>query len=1090
MGKNNIEDIYPLSPVQQGILFHTLSAPKSGMYFEQVAYNLQGNLDVSAFADAWQRVVDRHSILRTLFLYERRKDPLQVVCQRVKLPWARHDWPAMTKAEQQERLEIFLQADRDQGFELSRAPLMRLALIQVSDDVYYFVWSSHHLLLDRWSSSLVVKEVIALYKALLRRQDLQPDPTRPYRDYIAWLSQRDLSEAEVFWRQRLKGFTEPTGLGIARSEGSPPDQEVAHERLQIRLSAATTTALQSLAQRCRVTLNTIVQGAWALLLSRYSREGDVVFGAVVSGRPTDLAGVETMVGLLINTLPVRVHISSEDLLLPWLKQLQDQMVELRQHEYSPLVQVQRWSEIPRGFPLFESILAFENSAVGGSLEDLGESLEVRIIRYEGGRTNYPLTVFARPGRELLLGVIYDRRRFDADAMTRMTGHLQTLLEGMLVNPEQRVSDLPLLTDAERNQLSDWNNTRADYAKDRCIHELFEAQVEQTPDAVAITFEGRQLTYRELNARSNQLAHFLVKRGVGPEVMVGICVERSMEMVIGLLGILKAGGAYVPLDPEYPKDRLAFMLEDARVAVLLTPERLIERLPQYAGRVLCLESCWDSIMREEDENPGSGLTPNNLAYVIYTSGSTGKPKGAMNTHQGIWNCLLSMQQAYQLTSDDRVLQKTPFSFDVSVLEFFWPLLAGGRLVLARPGGHRDSAYLVKLIAEEQITTIIFVPSMLHVFLKERGLETCRCLKLVICGGEALPLELQERFFAQLGAELHNIYGPTEAAVAVTFWACEPKSSRRTVPIGRPIANTRMYILDSLLRPVPAGVPGELHIGGVGLGRGYLGRPELTAEKFIPNPFGGEAGARLYKTGDLARYMPDGTIEYLGRTDHQVKIRGFRIELGEVESMLGQHPAVRQAVVLAREDVAGEKRLVAYLVGEGQTAPSRAELRHFLQERLPEYMVPSAFVTLDALPLTPNGKLDRWALPAPHTVRSNQQGTTVGPRDSLELQLVQMWEEILAVHPVGVTDNFFELGGHSLLAMRLMGQIERQFGRRLSLSALFQGATIDQLASILRRPMASVPRSPVVGVHTKGSLRPFFCVHPAGGPSGRRECPLLS
>ena len=844
----NIESIYPLSPMQQGMLFHTLYAPDSGVYFEHLSCTLYANLNATAFKQAWQRVVERHPVLRTLFVWEHRKKPLQVVRKSVNLPWVQHDWQRLSLIEQQERLEAFLKADRGQGFELDQAPLMRCALIQMAKDTYQFVWSFHHLLMDGWCLSIILKEVFAFYEAFKQTDNLYLDAPRPYRDYITWLQQQDLSQAETFWRQALQGFTAPTPLVVDRVVGSRPNQRETYDEQHLQLSAAVTDALQSLARHHHLTLNTLVQGAWALLLSRYSGEEDVVFGATVSGRPHALSGVESMVGLFINTLPVRVQVSGEAFLLPWLQHIQAQQVEREQYSYTPLVEIQGWSNVPRGMVLFESLVVFENYPVDASLQKLSDSLKIGNLRFFE-RTNYPITVVAALDPELSLQISYEASRFEATTITRMLGHFQTLLTAIVANPQQHLKELPLLTEAERHQLLvEWNDTFADYPQNKCIHHLFEAQVERTPDAVAVVFEDKQLTYCELNRRANQLAHHLQALGIEPEVLVGLCVERSLEMVVGLLGILKAGGAYVPLDPAYPQERLAFMLSDSQVSVLLTQEKLVAGLPEQKARVVCLDRDWGVIAQKSEENPVSGVKPENLAYVIYTSGSTGKPKGAMNTHGGIGNRLLWMQDAYRLTSADRVLQKTPFSFDVSVWEFFWPLLTGAGLVVAQPGGHHDSAYLVKVIAQQKITTLHFVASMLQVFLQEQGLESCSCLRQVFCSGEALPFELQEHFFARLGVELHNLYGPTEAAIDVTYWQCEQESHRKMMPIGRPIANTQIYLLDQYLQPVPIGVPGELHIGGAGLARGYLNRPELTEEKFIPNPFSDEPGTRLYKTGD--------------------------------------------------------------------------------------------------------------------------------------------------------------------------------------------------------------------------------------------------
>jgi amino acid adenylation domain-containing protein len=697
--------------------------------------------------------------------------------------------------------------------------------------------------------------------------------------------------------------------------------------------------------------------------------------------------------------------------------------------------------------LFESIVVFDRARLNTRLRDRGGSWlnrEFRVIEDPA----FALVLHAYGETELLLKFLYDRRRFDYGTIERMLGHLRTLLESMAETLDRPLADLPILTAAERHQvLAQWNDTQADYRQDRCLHELFEAQVARTPGAIALSFEGEHLTYQAFNARANQLAHHLRKLGVGPETLVGVYMERSLEMVTALYAILKAGGAYVPLDPEYPPDRVAFMLQDAQVPVLLTQQRLAGSLPTHRATVLCLDSMWETLARESDSNPVSDVGPDNLAYVIYTSGSTGKPKGVMNTHRGICNRLLWMQDRYQLTASDRVLQKTPFSFDVSVWEFFWPLLVGARLIVARPGGHKDSAYLVGLIRDQEITTIHFVPSMLQLFLEERGLEACTSLRRVICSGEALPYDLQERFFERLQAELHNLYGPTEAAVDVSHWQCQPEGDpRRSVPIGRPVANTQLYILDPHGQPVPIGVAGELHIGGVQVARGYLNRPELTTKTFIPDPFRNNPGARLYKTGDLARYRPDGNIEFLGRLDFQVKVRGFRIELGEIETVLSQHPTVREVVVLARQDTPGDRRLVAYVVPAAASEIQSSILRDYLHTKLPDYMVPAAFVQLEALPLLPNGKVDRRSLPAPQW---DHQATEayVPPSNDLEKTIAGIWQDLLPVDQVGLDDSFFELGGHSLLIVQAHRRLSKMTDRELSITDMFRYPTIRALSQYL-------------------------------------------
>ncbi|MCC6177442.1 MAG: amino acid adenylation domain-containing protein, partial [Chloroflexi bacterium] len=650
--------------------------------------------------------------------------------------------------------------------------------------------------------------------------------------------------------------------------------------------------------------------------------------------------------------------------------------------------------------------------------------------------------------ELQGRIEYDSVLFDRDRVERMVGHLTVLLEGIAANPERRLSELPLLTTAERQQvLVEWNRTERSYPSDRTIPLLFEQQAARTPEAIAVVSEDRHLTYRELDERANQLAHHLHGLGVGPETLVGICCERSLELIVGLLGILKAGGAYVPMDPMHPLDRLAFMLDDSGVRVLLTQEALTPRLPATGAQVVRLDGDWPRIAGGSNGPVPSGLEPDHLAYMIYTSGSTGQPKGALNAHRAILNRLLWMHETFGLGPHDRMLQKTPVTFDVSVWELFCPLTAGARLVMARPEGHKDPTYLRTVIREQEITLVHFVPSMLQAFLHEPGLEDCTSLRRVVCSGEALTADLRDLCFERLPwVELHNLYGPTEAAVEVTAWVCQPDDHDPAVPIGRPIANTQAYILDSHRQPVPIGVPGELCIGGVQVGRGYLDRPELTAERFVPDPFSPEAEARLYRTGDLVRYRADGNIEYLGRLDQQVKIRGFRIEPGEIEAALTRHPAVREAAVVARDDQPSGKRLVAYVVSEGSGA-SAAELRGYVGLRLPDYMIPAAFVYLDALPLLSNGKLDRRALPTPEVPRPDLGDDYVAPRTPTEEKLAEIWTRVLGIEGVGIHDSFFDLGGDSILSMQVVARA-RQAGLEIHPTHLFRHDTIAELAPVVK------------------------------------------
>ena len=903
--KAAIADLYPLTPLQQGLWFHELLDSDSRTYFIQSVMRIEGSLNRDAFRRAWEDVVARHAILRTRIVWEGLENPLQLVQPTVELPWTEQDWRDSPVDGHLARLLKFLDADRVQGFVLTQAPLMRLTLLQVAENSAILVWSFHHLILDRWSVDVVQQEVWSAYQALVQGQPLQFNSLRPYREYLGWLQDQDLNRAEQYWRHLLRGFTAPTVLGVDQAPSARVEhQESEYDSEEVVLSEAATTALTRWARQQQLTVNTVVQGALAVLLSRYSGSEDVVFGATVSGRSAALPGIETMVGLFINTLPVRVHVSPSHSVVRWLTELQEQQVIQREYEYTPLFEIQKWSEVPAGGPLFNTLLVFENIPLenGGDLMAGPVGLNVqRVAGSRDGETNYPLTVVIIPGRTLQVRFTYDTAHYATEPITRMVGHFRQVLAGMVEGEaSQRLAAIPLVTEAERQQLLvEWNDTETTYPPNETLASLFEGQVRRSPDQVALVFEDEELTYTELNRRANRLAHHLQKLGVGPDVLVGVFMERSIEMVVSLYATIKAGGAYLPVDPEYPAERIAFMLEDARPAIILTQEKLRSKLT-HAQHVIVLDGDRAFLSGEPASNPEPTAGPENLAYVIYTSGSTGQPKGVMNAHQGIVNRLQWMQDAYRLDESDCVLQKTPFSFDVSVWEFFWALQVGARLVVARPGGHRDNTYLVDLIRAHGITTLHFVPSMLQLWVEERGLSECSSLQQVICSGEALPYELQQRFFERVDAELENLYGPTEAAVDVTYWHCERDSSLEIVPIGRPVANTQIYILDKNLEPVPEGVAGELHIGGVQVARGYLNRPELTEEKFIPDPFSKHPNARLYKTGDLARYLTDGTIQYLGRLDHQVKIRGYRIELGEVETVLGQLPDIKDAVVVVRED----------------------------------------------------------------------------------------------------------------------------------------------------------------------------------------------
>ncbi|MBW8873687.1 MAG: amino acid adenylation domain-containing protein [Acidobacteria bacterium] len=1036
----NVEDVYPLSPAQSGMLFHSLMAPQSGVYVTQVTCTLPADLDGPLFRQAWEKLVEGHEVLRTAFLWEGLDEPLQVVRKHVSLPWRNLDWRGLPPEEQQCRFEELRHGDQHDPLPLTSAPLMRFSLIRLDRELA-FLWTSHHLLLDGWSLPLLVRELGTVYAALREGREPVLPPARPFSEYIVWLRKQDMSRAEPFWREELAGFTAPNSLGIlgtaspVRAERDSGDAE--HE---IRLSREVTSQLQALAARHKLTLQTVTLGAWAVLLSRYSGEEDVVFGSAVSGRPAALPGVETMVGMFINTLPVRARVNDAEPLPAWLQRLQERQLARQELEHSPLAQIQRWSEVPAGSPLFETLYVFENYPNAGD----GGSSSLRIGNLRSFEsTNYPITLTLTAADQVSLQLTSDRSRVDADAAPRLLQHLATLLAGMAEIAEgsqHRLGELGLLTAAERRQmLGEWNDTRVEGMAEGYLHQEVAAQAARTPSGIAVEMGSERWTYRRLIGSARRLARHLRELGVGPDSMVGLCTERSPAMVVGMLAVLEAGGAWLPLDPSNPPERLAFMLEDAGARVLLVQEPLLDRVTTEGRHVVLLDARWDSGEAmgqplETDVNPG------NLAYVIYTSGSTGQPKAVMVTHRGICNRLRWALEAYRLDERDAFLQKASFGFDVSVWECFAPLLAGARLVLAEPGRQGEGAYLARAIREHRITLIDFAPSMLAAFLAEEDVEKCVSLRQIVVGGETLAPELRDRVLARLPVSLDNTYGPTEVTIDTTRWVCAPGQAPCCVPIGRPIANSRLYAVDPEVRPVPVGVTGELLVGGAGVTRGYLRRPGLTAERFVPDPFGGQPGDRLYRTGDLVRWLPDGSLDFLGRLDHQVKIRGFRIELGEIEAALVALPGVREAVVLAREE-AGDRRLVAYMVGE----VSAEALRKSLRERLPDYMVPAAFVTLAALPLTVNGKVDRKALLALEAAPEHPGAADgyVAPRTREEEILATVWAQVLRLPRVGVNDNFFELGGDSILSVQIVARA-RQAGLLFTVRQIFEHQTVAGLA----------------------------------------------
>ncbi|HXQ71685.1 MAG TPA: amino acid adenylation domain-containing protein, partial [Pyrinomonadaceae bacterium] len=879
-----IEERYPLSPLQQGMLFHSVYAPDSPIYIGQLSFALAGRLDLEAFTEAWQRAAARHAVLRTSFIWENRDEPLQAVHRRIELPLELLDWRGLPPVDQEQRLSALLEEERLRGFNLSASPLQRLKLVQLDDESYRLIWTHHHLLLDGWSIATLLREIFGDYENLKRGVDMQPPHTREYRDYIAWLQKQDAAHAESFWRAYLEDFRAPTPLGVDHAHADPA-REPDMQRFRVRLSQHVTSDLTAFVRRQQLTLNTLVQGAWAMLLSRYSAHEDVVYGATVAGRPPDFDGIEQMVGLFINTLPVRVRLPAGMRVLDWLKQIQTQQANLREYEHSPLVELQTLSAVPRGTPLFESLLVFENYPLDVHLLGSGESLKTNDVWWFD-QTNYALTLVATPGDELSLEIFYDTNRFTNDVVQRSLGHLQTLLEGFVADSSRRLADIQIATDEERSLLlSQWNDTRKEGAwLNQRVHELFAAQARKTPDQIAVVQGAKQLTYGELNERANRLARYLLRNGVEIESRVCICLEPAVEMIVAVLAVLKAGAAYVPLDPAYPDARLAFMLEDCGARVLLTESRLLDgRLPHDSVRTICLDAQTEEIGREAREDLSVKVSRSNLIYVIYTSGSTGRPKGAGVTHGGFVNLVNWFVSEFGLTERERVLIISSFSFDLTQKDIFAPLTIGAQLHFPTPAVY-DPPAILTTISEAEITLVNCTPSAFYPLVETAGpgFQKLSPLKHVLLGGEPINGSRLREWTARSDVEIVNTYGPTEATDTCSAFRLIDFERPVAPPIGRPNDNSELLILDDGMNLVPPGVAGELCVGGAGVGRGYLNNSSATAERFVPHPYSSMPGARLYRTGDLARHLPDGNIDFLGRFDHQVKVAGYRIELGEVEA----------------------------------------------------------------------------------------------------------------------------------------------------------------------------------------------------------------
>ncbi|MEW6234622.1 MAG: amino acid adenylation domain-containing protein [Candidatus Omnitrophota bacterium] len=1060
---------HSLTPGQEALWLLHQSAPESAAYNAAYAIRIRSPIDDSALRGAFQCLLSRHDSLHSTFFLQE-GTPVRIIRERQELFFEPIDVSGWT----QEQLIAQVAEHYQQPFDLERGPLMRVHLFTRSDQDHILLLVIHHIACDAWSIWILMHEFRQLYPVLRSgKKAALPPLERNYADFVQWQKEMtDGPEGERqwnYWKKQLAGEIPPLNLPTDRPYSPTPNYEGATHAF--RLSADIVHRLYELAKSQGATLYMILLAAFQVLLHRYTDQDDITIGSPASGRSQpDFSGI---VGYFVNPVVLRANLSGDPSFGDFLSQTRRIVLDALAHQdysFPKIVERLHPQRDASHTPIFQTMFIMQKPPQSSEFAQLltpgeacvnwgGLDLQPFELAQMEGQFDLTLEILEKAEmREALFGAIkYKTVLFDDSTIQRLERHFQNLLREIADHPKARLSELPILTETEKNKLIEWNHTRKDYALDRCLHDWVEDQAARTPDAAAVILLSTNeiLTYAQLNACANRLAHYLRSLGVGAEALVGICAERSLDMVVGLLGILKAGGAYVPLDPGYPADRLAFMMSDCQAAILLKQKSISAEWIPDGTRIVHLDGDEEGLSHFPIANPSHHTVPENLAYVIYTSGSTGKPKGAKNTHKGVCNRLLWMQEAYPLDATDRVLQKTPFSFDVSVWEFFWPLMTGAGLVMAKPGGHQDNGYIANIIREQKITTLHFVPSMLRAFLEQPNLENCHSLRRVLCSGEALPSELVNLFYEKLPCELHNLYGPTEAAIDVAYYHCQKKCRQRTAPIGQPIAHTQIHILDRRLRPVPIGVSGELHIGGVGLARGYLNRPDMTAEKFIPDPFSEEPGARLYKTGDLTRRLADGNIEYLDRLDHQVKIRGFRIEIGEIESVLKQYDSIQDAIAAVRTERPNDPYLAAYFVSR-ETLTS-TELRRFLKERLPDYMIPSAFVPLKIIPLTPNGKADRRALPAPESPHADQAANSVKPHSEMEQLIASIWQKLLHIESAGVHDNFFDIGGHSILLGQVLNELQKKIGRSLSMVEMFQYPTIYSLAKHLspqEYPIASI------------------------------------
>lgn len=1042
LNSEDVQDIFSLTPVQEGMLFHYIKNQESNLYHIILSLRIAGKIDTERFKTAWQWVAKNNEMLRAVFRWKEVKNPVQIIKKDQGVQIRFYDYQEFIGRETETTQTIH---------NLEETPFT-VDLYKLGEEEFKLVIQYHHILFDGWSIGIILREFLDSYEKLINNSINTTSVKVSFKEFVKCMRKRDQEKQELFWRNYLNGIEGKTNLSV---------RKIGENSYNIRnykstLPDSIKNKLELFSRHNDVTEASILYCAWGILIQRYNNSSDVVFGTTISGRSSN-GEFEDIVGLFINTIPLRI-IDNGSSCLELVKRIQKDLIERIEFENTSLPEIYKYTGIKSEEGLFDNIIVVENYPIDIRLTN--NSHDLKILEYSlEEHPNFDLTVSIELFGDISINFIYNEDVFDATTIKSISRHFTNLLEAITDSPNKKASCVDMLSIEEKEHiLYDFNKTNTPFSQEKTIYQLIEEQADKNPDRIAVIFENESLTYKQLNEKANQLARLLKKKNVGPEVMVGVCMERSFEMVIAMIGILKAGGAYVPFEPEYPEERLKFMVENSDICLMLTQQKFLEKLFFNKNDVeyLPLDSMWGEIDYYDTENLECQIGMNNAAYVIYTSGSTGLPKGAINTHRGMLNHKQWMQYSFSITESDRVLQKTPFCFDVSIWEFFWTLAYGACLVIAIPGGHKDPDYLIRTINEKNITIIHFVPSMLQLFLDRVKEMECKSLRMVFVSGEALSIDLQNRFFKYFDIPLHNVYGPAECADVSTFWTCRKDYSDSFVPIGTPISNVRIHILDKHMNVCSVGVVGEIYVTGCGVGKGYLNNAELTAEKFVSNPF--EENTIAYRTGDLGRYHDDGIIEYCGRIDHQIKIRGQRVELSEIENVLLQHQNIKECIVDVKGKASDNRYIAGYIVTCDGKEIDSAELNAFLLKKLPSYMIPGRWVFMNAIPLLHNGKVDRSALPEPLLV---QKEVSVEPKNRMEKIIATVWKEVLSLESVGVNSNFFDLGGNSLNIIRVNSLLVRELKREIPISVMFEYPTISSLASYLSNMYTEQAVSRVTG-----------------------------